>query len=116
MQTQREFLKRFAATPMRPSELVANPFNYEGKVVAVMASFNSMQARDTALMMTAGEPIVVSRIPVGTFTTRAAIVVAGRVEGKVETRLPMLGIVSVPHLRFEGLHMCRDERCSEIVP
>lgn len=101
------------------TSLMTNPFVFEGRVVAIFLMFNSMLERDKGLF-TRGEMfdclVVASGIPSGTFSTqRAYLLLAGRVIGKTEVKMP-LGPQSLPHLKFVGVHACTKARCAEFAP
>lgn len=99
--------------------LSANPFIYEGKIIGVVIRFHQMLSATQGLF--GGEDfglpaIVVSDIPRGLFTSEAKVVLAGRVLGNIETKLPLLGTMIVPHLKFIGVHLCKDWGCTDILP
>ena len=103
------------------SELSANPFIYEGKIVALRVSFGEMQTATQGIFAEVGsmgaQPFVVSDIPKGMFKKSGTIVVlAGKVLGKTELQVPLLGLRQVPHLKFVGVHFCQDSNCSDIIP
>jgi len=90
-----------------PQTLSANPFVYEGKTVAIVTEFAEMLSPTQGLFANDKfNCIVVSDIPKGLFTSQKQVVLAGRVLGKTEVKLPLLGMVSVPHLKFVGVHFC----------
>jgi len=46
-------------------------------------------------------PFVVSGIPKGLFrVSRARVLLAGKVLGNIEIKVPMFGLMQVPHLKF----------------
>lgn len=97
-------------------ELSANPFVYEGETVAMTASFSTMQTATQGIFEKNGEPFVVSDIPKGMFRVGGQVVVlAGKVLGNIEVKLPVLGLIQVPHLKFVGIHFCQDKKCSDII-
>ena len=101
-------VKRFVSC----SQLSTNPFAFEGEIVALTVTFDSMLERDRGLF---GPEcvVVVSGIPLRTFgTQRVEVLLAGKVVGKAEVKFP-LGPPSVPHLKFEGVQFCRQPRCAE---
>ncbi len=99
------------------SELFANPFIYEGKTVAIQIVFLTMQTATQGLFTGSNAVIVVSDIPKGQFKEAGSIVVlAGKVLGKTEQQLPILGLMQVPHLTFVGVHFCQDNNCKDIIP
>jgi hypothetical protein len=61
------------------------------------------------------ELFVVSGIPKGLFTKKAKVVLAGRVVGKTELKWKFMQML-VPHLKFVGVHFCKDRRCSDMFP
>ena len=63
------------------------------------------------------KPVIVSDIPKGMFKEEGLIVVlASKVIGKTETKLPLVGTMQVPHLKFVGIHFCQDDHCYDIIP
>ncbi|MDP2755165.1 MAG: hypothetical protein Q8P40_12360 [Nitrospirota bacterium] len=94
--------------------LSANPFVYEGKTVAIVVEFAEMLTPTQGLFLKGSQPFVVSNIPKGLFTSEKKVVLAGRGLGKTEVKLPLFGEVSVPHLKFVGVHFCKDWGCNEI--
>ena len=101
------------------SELFANPFVYEGKIVALRASFGEMQTATQGIFGVGinNKPVIVSDIPKGMFKEEGLIVVlASKVIGKTELQIPLLGLVQVPHLKFIGAHFCKDYACKDIIP
>lgn len=100
-------------------KLSANPFVYEGKTVGIVVRFFKMLSATQGVF--GGEDfglpaIVVSDVPRGLFTSEASVVLAGRVLGNIETQLPLLGKMMVPHLKFVGVHLCKDWGCRDILP
>jgi hypothetical protein len=93
------------------NELSANPFVYEGKTVAIRAEFKEMLTPTQGIF----DYFVVSNIPKGLFTSsRTNVVLAGRVIGKTEVKMGLE--MSVPHLKFVGVHFCKNYDCSDILP
>lgn len=93
------------------NELSANPFVYEGKTVAIKAEFKEMLTPTQGIF----DGFVVSNIPKGLFTARGTdVVLAGRVIGKTEVKMGLE--MSVPHLKFVGVHFCKNYDCSDILP
>lgn len=114
------FLEKYGAREaVSCSELSVNPFTFAGQVVAVPMHFDSMLERDRGLFATGKLSrcaVVASGIPAGTFSTRRVyVLVAGRVIGKTDVKLPF-GPLSVPHLKFVGAHICREADCAEFWP
>ncbi len=97
--------------------LATNPYTFEGKVVAVYGAFDSMVARDKGVFSSGECGFSVSSIPSGTFGTRRwYVLIAGKVLGQTEVKVPLLGAIQVPHLRFVGVHICQEEKCTDILP
>jgi hypothetical protein len=94
--------------------LYRNPFVYEGKTIAVPVDFETMESVDRALFRKGDIFLVSSAVPRGQFTSNASVILVGQVLGKVEMKLPLLGSVQVPHLKFVGAHFCKDASCSEL--
>jgi len=98
------------------NELSANPFVYEGKVIGIEAQFSTMRSATEGIFGASGGVFVVSNIPKGKFRQDGQVVVlAGRVLGKASVNLPRLGTMEVPHLEFVGVHVCSDDKCTDIL-
>lgn len=112
-----EFLKKNGVeTWPSMNELSGNPFIYEGKTIALMASFSTMETATQGIFNNSREPFIVTDIPKGTFKKSGTIVVlAGKVLGKTELQNHLLGLMQVPHLKFVGVHFCKDGNCSDII-
>lgn len=92
--------------------LEANPFIYEGKTIAVQMEFSEMLTADRAIF----GGILVSGTPGNLFTAKGTrVVLAGKVLGKTPVKTPFGGEMSVPHLRFIGVHICANYACSDLV-
>lgn len=92
--------------------LEANPFIYEGKIIAVEMRFSEMLTVDRAIF----EGILVSGVPGNLFTAKdTKVVLAGKVLGKTPIKTPFGGEMNVPHLRFVGVHICVNYACSDLV-
>lgn len=102
------------------SEFSVNPFIYEGKIVALRVSFREMQTATQGifadLIGMGSQLYVVSDIPKGMFKESGTLVLAGKVLGKTELQVPLLGLMRVPHLKFVGIHYCQDYDCNDIIP
>ena len=102
------------------SEFFANPFIYEGKIVALPVSFQEMQSATQGIFSDVRNPFqafVVSDIPKGMFKISGTIVVlAGNVLGKTKLEFPLFGLMQVPHLKFVGVHFCKENNCKDIIP
>lgn len=97
-------------------QLTANPFIYQGQVVAIYGDFQQMNSATQALFSSNNDNslFVVSAIPKARFTQqRSEVMLAGRVLGKVEIKLPGLGPTLLPHLSFVGSAFCQQQYCSE---
>lgn len=94
--------------------LAVNPFIYEDKTVAIVAEFEEMLSA-TEGVFAVNELFVVSGIPKGLFTKKARVVLAGSVVGKTELKWKFMQML-VPHLKFVGVHFCKDLRCSDMFP
>lgn len=93
-------------------ELSTNPFVFEGKTVAIVAYFEGMSSATQGIFRIffiggSSEAITVSNIPKGLFRKKEQVVLAGRVLGRTE------GIL---HLKFVGVHFCKNSGCSDILP
>lgn len=95
-------------------QLTANPFVYQGQVVAIYGEFQQMNSATQALFSSGDRPsFVVSSIPAARFTQqRTMVILAGRVLGNIEIKLG-LGATLVPHLSFVGNAFCQQQFCSE---
>jgi hypothetical protein len=95
-------------------QLAANPFVYQGQVVAIYGVFQQMNSATQGLFSSGDKQFVVSAIPAGKFTQQNSMVIlAGRVLGNVEVKLPVLGPTLVPNLSFVGSAFCQQQGCSE---
>jgi len=95
-------------------QLAANPFVYQGQVVAVYAVFEQMNSSTEGLFSGSGfsDALLVSAVPPARFTQpRVMVMLAGRVVGKQEVKLPMLGSTLVPHLSFVESAFCQKQNC-----
>jgi|LGVF01.1.fsa_nt_gb hypothetical protein len=102
-----QFLKKHGVKEQPSSDtLMSNPFVYEGQTIGIKAEFGEMMTATKAVFdMGSTDYIVVSDIPRGTFTKSGVdILLAVKVIGKTDLRLPIFGTVSVPHLKFVGVH------------
>jgi hypothetical protein len=85
-------------------QLTANPFAYQGQVVAIRGAFKRMNTATQGIFegySARGGDFVVSRISAARFTrTGISIWLAGRVLGNIEVKP---GPMVVPHLSFVGL-------------
>lgn len=98
--------------------LSLNPFVYEDETVAARANFQEMTSEDTGLFSDGSNLVLVSGIPRdirARFTARYYVILAGRVLGKTEVRVPLLGAMSAPYLKFVGVHFCGDQQCSDLI-
>jgi hypothetical protein len=82
--------------------LGVNPFVYQGKTVAIRTQFERMLSPDTGKF---GD-VIVSGLPRDLFRSRSFVVLAGRVLGTQESK---------PHLKFVGVHFCKDYGCSDLL-
>jgi hypothetical protein len=95
-------------------QLAANPFVYQNQVVAIYGEFQQMNSATQGLFSANNKTFVVSAIPTARFTQqRSMVMLAGRVLGNIEIKLPVLGSTLVPHLSFVGSAFCQQEFCSE---
>jgi hypothetical protein len=82
-------------------QLTANPFVYEGQVVAIRGTFEKMNSPTQAVFSAGGHRFVVSGVSTARFTRSGSLVVlAGRVLGNIEVKP---GPTLVPHLSFVGV-------------
>lgn len=95
--------------------LAANPFVYQGQVIAVSSVFEQMVSATEAIFSGAsGTPLFVSSIPSGKFTqARSMVMLAGKVLGNKEVRLPLLGATPAPHMAYVGSAFCQQQNCSD---
>ena len=97
-------------------QLATNPFVYQGQVVAVCTVFEQMNTATVGLFSSSGLPgaLLVSAIPSAKFTkANSMVMLAGRVVGKQEIKLPVLGIVSAPHLSYVGSAFSQKRNCAD---
>jgi hypothetical protein len=95
-------------------QLAANPFVYQNQIVAIYGEFQQMNSATQGLFSSNDKPFVVSAIPNAKFTQqRSVVMLAGRVLGNIEIKLPVLGSTLVPHLSFVGSTFCQQQGCSE---
>lgn len=97
-----------------------NPFAFERKNIALKVTFEQMIARDQGLFgvgdALGGCGVVVSGIPQGAFSAqRVEVLLVGNVLGNTEVKIGM-ATLRVPHLKFVGVHICRDRKCSDLFP
>jgi len=92
--------------------LIANPFVFQGKTVAVISRFEEMSSATDGLFMVGGSPVFVTDIPIGMFTSKHWMLLAGTVVGKKEIQLPMAGKMAVTHLKYAGSLNCADQECN----
>lgn len=93
--------------------LEANPFIYEGKIVALNTAFSKMQTADRGLF----NRVVVSGVPGNLFTAQnMRVVLAGKVLGKTSVKTPFGGEVSMTHLQYVGVYFCTNLICSDLIP
>jgi len=115
-----EFSRRYGVQQwVRDSELVANPFVFQGKVVATQVTFQQMISETEGLFAVDGSVptmILASSVPRGLFRVKAACILVGRVLGAAEVAVPMLGKTQGPKLSFVGAHVCSDWYCSDFWP
>jgi len=95
------------------NDLTTNPFNFEGKTVAIVVVLQQMSTATTGVFSRAGggghPDYVVSGIPTGTFHGPDYVVLAGRVVGRdAQNRLVQL--------KFIGMQPCGQERNERGVP
>jgi hypothetical protein len=84
-------------------QLTANPFVYEGQVVAISGMFERMNSRTQGIFSAGGYRFVVSGISTARFTrTGSAVVLAGRVLGNIEVKP---GSTEVPHLSLVAIYV-----------
>lgn len=100
--------KNGVSTYITANALRANPFAYQGKVVALQLDFSKMLTVDRGLFgsrapgMALMGDIIVSGIPRNLFTVSyTRVVLAAKVLGNTSLKTPF-GKTSVPHLRFVG--------------
>jgi len=96
--------------------LFANPFVYEGETIAIASFFYTMLSPTQAVFRMGGDPVIVSKIPKGLFRSEnVKVILAARVLGKTEFKMPLLGPMLVPHLKFVDVYFCSDWICSDII-
>jgi hypothetical protein len=95
---------------MNVGTLKTNPFPYRDKVVGVYASFSQMLSEREALF---GD-LLVTGLPATEFKVSGAeVVLAARVVGLKQTRLPMGFEVPLPQVSYLGVFRCKEPRCTD---
>ena len=95
--------------------LFSNPFQFEGQIVGVRASFGHMIDRASALFIgSGGEILSVKGFPITRFSGGEAIVLAARVTGIAEVDVA-LGKQRAVDLEFIAMHVCGDRNCGELL-
>jgi hypothetical protein len=95
-------------------QLAPNPFAFQGQVVAIYGNFQQMNSATQGVFSSRDKAFVVSGIPTARFTQQGGMVMlAARVLGNIEIKLPVLGPTLVPHLSFVGSAFCQQPGCSE---
>jgi hypothetical protein len=95
---------------MNVHTLKTNPFPYRDKVVGVYASFSQMLSEKEALF---GD-LLVTGLPATEFTVAGSeVVLAARVVGLKQTRLPMGFEVPLPQVAYLGVFKCTAPRCTD---
>src|SRR5262249_18271287 len=118
-----EFVKK-NEMKIRPdiSELVANPFMYEGKNVGVIGGFGMMLTKDQAIiyvqipgaLMRPG--ILISSVPLEAFRIEGEpVMLVGQVLGKENIDAPFLGRVPITHLKYIDAYHCRENGCADLL-
>lgn len=110
-------LARYSASDVDLGLLQRNPFRYQGQVVAVITTFQTMRAANTALFgQSPAEPEVYARaVPARQFASPVPVLLIGRVVG--QTQQMVLGTnFSLPMLQYVGVYLCEQPRCPEITP
>ena len=75
-----------------------------------------MNSATDGIFLLGSDALLVSAIPSGRFTqARSMVMLAGRVLGKQEIKLPILGPTLVPHLSFVGTVFCQKQGCADYV-
>jgi uncharacterized protein YecT (DUF1311 family) len=95
----------------RENDFSANPFVFQGKVVALETKFRRMiSPSDAAFSWDGVTPIIIGSVPATLFTHEQSAVIAVKVDG---TRTLKLGAeTTVPNISFVGVYQCGDDRCS----
>lgn len=95
-------------------QMAANPFVYKGQVVAVYATFQQMNSETQALFESHDQAFVVSGVGASRFTQRGSkVMLAARVLGNTEIKLPVLGPTLVPHLSYVASAPCQQVGCND---
>lgn len=91
-----------------PAQLSANPFVYQGRVVAVQTTFDHMLSASEAMF--SGD-LYVSGVPSTMFQGRVSGILVGRVTGNKGVKTPFGGEALVPALEYVGFHLCNQGEC-----
>jgi hypothetical protein len=106
----------------KASAVEANPFAFEGKVIGLYLEFQTMMSAGRGIFRVdeaggggVGIFMVVSGVPTMEFTIKHEVILAGRVLGKEQIKVPILGDVLVPHLKFVAEHHCQELDCDDFL-
>lgn len=90
--------------------LKANPFRFQGKVVAIVQSFDTMLTANRALL----SDVVIDDVPTGLFTGKETVILAMRVLGNIPVKTALGGQVLVPHGKYVALIKCKSSSCEDV--
>ncbi len=99
----------------------ANPFKYEGEIIAFESRFIEMISSNEGLFtldaqrgIKSDNYAIVTDIPTDQFSSPSHVIIAGQVIGKKFIKVPLFGEINVPHLKFRGAFSCPLDNCQEI--
>ena len=116
-----DFLGRTGYSKPQPDaqNLFINPFAYTGTVVLYYAIFQQMQTPDIGLFSVGTNiesaevvPVVVTGLPTRRLTSRANVVIAGRVHDNIKALVDGKEIL-VPALEFVDIYECEKPDCTD---
>ncbi len=90
----------------RIEAVIANPFNFEGKNVAIYTSFQRMLSRDTAIFGSVMGPSFVVSGVLPNFSNGLPVILVVKVMGMKD---------QVADLRYSGVYFCTDLACSTVL-
>jgi hypothetical protein len=97
--------------------LMANPFVYKGKVIAIAVTFQHMTSATDGVFDSGKGVLVVSDIPEGLLVSPGRTIVVGVVLGQTEVGVPIVGKMLAPHLKYVDIFKCStgDLPCKEVL-
>jgi hypothetical protein len=103
--------KHSVNTWLSAGDLAVNPFQFEGKIVAVRTKLSQMVTPTRGIF--SGD-FVVSEIPTNKIVDQKELIIAGKVRGNISVKTPFGGEVLLPHLDYNGVYFCQEHGCRDI--